>query len=548
MMSLARDFEKLTSANYHNWKFDMRMVLIGKDLWDIVSGDDVLDENASEADRTHYRRRDQKAMSNICLAISSELKIYVRNAKTSKEAWDELANHFEEKTLSRKINFRRQLYNCKLTGEMTMVQHINNIKTISEHLEALDNPVSEEDLVMILFTSVPEDYNNLVTTLETLKEEKLTWVYVRDRLITEYERKRVVKDEHEETQKHGEVHGALFAGAKSNKPEFRCHYCNKQGHFIKNCYERKRDEAEQRRRDVEDEKDDEKEAATFCRAETESQENDDFTPEFALHVGVEKKKEDWLLDSACSRHITGCKEDLANYKKFTSKEESQYVVLADKSMVKAEGQGNLNLYLRDTQGRRVPVTFRNVLYAPNIKRLISISDLTERGAEVTFKRRTAVLTISGRRFVFGTKEGKMFKMNECNYANVMSASEVISEKKRREVKYEARETIENETDPSDGVGDVHAPSEDRSQRSCKKVGVASTTKPSVALRTTSTTKRSAAVGELTSTAKLSEAVGEYRSRKSISMPRVVNDWKRVGVLESAFPTFMRKSRNCNQTQ
>ena len=254
MMSLARDFEKLTSANYHNWKFDMRMVLIGKDLWDIVSGDDVLDENASEADRTHYRRRDQKAMSNICLAISSELKIYVRNAKTSKEAWDELANHFEEKTLSRKINFRRQLYNCKLTGEMTMVQHINNIKTISEHLEALDNPVSEEDLVMILFTSVPEDYNNLVTTLETLKEEKLTWVYVRDRLITEYERKRVVKDELEETQKHGEVHGALFAGAKSNKPEFRCHYCNKQGHFIKNCYERKRDEAEQRRRDVEDEK------------------------------------------------------------------------------------------------------------------------------------------------------------------------------------------------------------------------------------------------------------------------------------------------------
>ena len=125
--------------------------------------------------------------------------------------------------------------------------------------------------------------------------------------------------------------------------------------------------------------------------------------------------------------------------------------------------------------------------------------------------------------MFGTKEGKMFKMNECNYANVMSASEVISEKKRREVKYEARETIEDKTDPSDGVGDAYAPSEDRSQRSCKKVGVALTTKPSVALRTTSTTKRSAAVGGLTSTAKLSEAVGEYRSRtsKSISMNNIV---------------------------
>ena len=40
--------EKLSSENYHNWKFDMRMLLIGKDLWEIVSGGEVLAQGAPE--------------------------------------------------------------------------------------------------------------------------------------------------------------------------------------------------------------------------------------------------------------------------------------------------------------------------------------------------------------------------------------------------------------------------------------------------------------------------------------------------------------------
>jgi len=30
--------EKLSGENYHSWKFQMKMYLIGKDLWDIVTG------------------------------------------------------------------------------------------------------------------------------------------------------------------------------------------------------------------------------------------------------------------------------------------------------------------------------------------------------------------------------------------------------------------------------------------------------------------------------------------------------------------------------
>ena len=45
--------EKLTAENYNTWKFNMKMYLIGKDLWDIVKGTETLSE-------TCFCRRNKK--------------------------------------------------------------------------------------------------------------------------------------------------------------------------------------------------------------------------------------------------------------------------------------------------------------------------------------------------------------------------------------------------------------------------------------------------------------------------------------------------------
>ena len=39
--------EKLTGANYYRRKFQMKMCLIGKDLWEIVTGAETLPADAS---------------------------------------------------------------------------------------------------------------------------------------------------------------------------------------------------------------------------------------------------------------------------------------------------------------------------------------------------------------------------------------------------------------------------------------------------------------------------------------------------------------------
>ena len=180
--------EKLTAENYHEWKFNMKMVLIGKDLWEIVEGTELMPTTRDANRLSKFRKRENQALALICLSVSPSLQIYVRSAKTGKEAWDSLAKRFEEKTLTRIISYRRQLYSTRMVSG-SMIDHVNNLKTISERLESLDDGVAEKDLVMILISSLPENYNNLITTLETLKQEDLTWDYVRDRVISEYERR-----------------------------------------------------------------------------------------------------------------------------------------------------------------------------------------------------------------------------------------------------------------------------------------------------------------------------------------------------------------------
>ena len=53
----------------------------------------------------------------------------------------------------------------------SMEAYVNHMKTVAEHLENLDDPVSEKDLVYILISSLPSEYDNLITVLNGIKRQ-----------------------------------------------------------------------------------------------------------------------------------------------------------------------------------------------------------------------------------------------------------------------------------------------------------------------------------------------------------------------------------------
>ena len=69
--------DKLTADNFHSWKFNMKMFLIGKDLWDLVEGTETLGEEATEDEKKKFKKRENLSLSIICLLINSDLHIYL---------------------------------------------------------------------------------------------------------------------------------------------------------------------------------------------------------------------------------------------------------------------------------------------------------------------------------------------------------------------------------------------------------------------------------------------------------------------------------------
>ena len=127
-----------------------------------------------------------------------------------------------------------------VTGQ-NMAEHINYIKTLAGHLSAIGNETAEKDLVIILINSLQEEYNYLITTLETITDDHLTWDYVRDRLIHENEKLSKTANENSSNILFSRKNGQNNGNKRSNKSDKKCHYCKKPGDFSRDCFVKKED-------------------------------------------------------------------------------------------------------------------------------------------------------------------------------------------------------------------------------------------------------------------------------------------------------------------
>ena len=85
--------DKLDDSNWSTWKFQMRHLLLAKELWKYVDGSEVLAEDASAEARTTFRQKSQKALSTIIMAISTPKLYLVTSCEQPKDVWETLRKH-----------------------------------------------------------------------------------------------------------------------------------------------------------------------------------------------------------------------------------------------------------------------------------------------------------------------------------------------------------------------------------------------------------------------------------------------------------------------
>ncbi|XP_065058046.1 uncharacterized protein LOC135685883, partial [Rhopilema esculentum] len=185
------EIEKLDRSNWPTWKFQMKHLLMAKDVWDHVDGTISLpDDNTTS--RATYEKAKQKAMATLVMGIQSNLIYLVTSCETPKDLWDTLKAYFERDTIANKLFLKRQYFTSKMLEGQSVQDHLKRMKEIADKLHALGSTVAEEEQVVALLISLPPSYTTLVTALEA-KGDELSLSFVQQALINEEQKKQAFK-------------------------------------------------------------------------------------------------------------------------------------------------------------------------------------------------------------------------------------------------------------------------------------------------------------------------------------------------------------------
>eukprot|EP00795_Rhopilema_esculentum_P005134 gene5134-256_t len=96
--------EKVYGENYHSWKFQMKMYLFGKDLWELVTEEGALNAAANPEQQRRFRKRENMALvppqernskygrnkqenGKVNEQTATEIALAVSNTPSDKEDW-----------------------------------------------------------------------------------------------------------------------------------------------------------------------------------------------------------------------------------------------------------------------------------------------------------------------------------------------------------------------------------------------------------------------------------------------------------------------------
>lgn len=148
----------------------------------------------------------------------------------------------------------------------------------------------------------------------------------------------------------------------------RCHYCDREGQWKKECLKRKTDEAGNRFRRNEDNQ------TAFTAIEIKQ-------TAFIVTKRKETASDDWVIDSGASQHLSSQKERFCNYEPICPLK----IQIGDGSEIEAVGKGNIML---ETNG--ATITLNDVLYVPDITtNLISVAKAVDHGNNLLFTKPSA---------------------------------------------------------------------------------------------------------------------------------------------------------------
>ncbi|KAH9316558.1 hypothetical protein KI387_025185, partial [Taxus chinensis] len=166
-MEKMNQIEKFDGKDFHvHGKIQIQLLLVEKDLWDIVDGGSVAPTDVDALQK--WKVKDKKALAIIGLGLSKPYLHHVDFKKSSNEIWEALNQLFGSKTDNAEINMKQKLYGLKMEEGGDIVSHISKFRSLMAQLDGINEKVKPNDAKAILLNSMPKSMSNMVFTLSKL--------------------------------------------------------------------------------------------------------------------------------------------------------------------------------------------------------------------------------------------------------------------------------------------------------------------------------------------------------------------------------------------
>ncbi|KAH9728536.1 hypothetical protein KPL70_009073 [Citrus sinensis] len=246
----------------------------------------------------------------------------------------------------------------------SLTTHIDAFNRIILDLEDINVKIEDEDKAIILLSSLPSSYEHFVDTL-LYGRQSLAMQDVKEALSSkESSKKSETKDGEGLTvrgrsEKRDNWKGKKKGRSKSKNRTLKCFHCHKEGHFKKDCPERKIKPKDANNRNG--------------NAAVASEDSDEGYDSAGVLVASNMETEGkWVLNSGCTYHMCPHKHLFSSYQPF----EGGKVFMGNNAACKVIGIGSVKLKMSDGIIRELD----NVRHIPELKRnLTSLSMLDKVG-------------------------------------------------------------------------------------------------------------------------------------------------------------------------
>ncbi|KAH9753275.1 hypothetical protein KPL71_015010 [Citrus sinensis] len=192
-----------------------------------------------------------KAHSTIILHISDEVLREVSKERSASGLWAKLEEMFLKKSLAKRLYMKMRLYTFSMKDGVAMKDHVDEFNKLILDLENVNIILEDENGALILLSSLPESNEHFVDTL-LYGRQTLSLKDVKDALESKALKQMAdVKDQSntEGLVAKGKPEKKHYKQKKNNsqkdkdekkKKKRKCYFCQKEGHYIKDCFEKKK--------------------------------------------------------------------------------------------------------------------------------------------------------------------------------------------------------------------------------------------------------------------------------------------------------------------